>query len=75
MLFYNINTIFFIFFFCFVGGGGGGGGGGGYVELLFFQRCKVLAESKVADKYLTLLMQNTKYCKEVTFESKKVNVC
>ena len=67
MLFYNINTIFFIYFFFF--------GWGGYVELLFFQRCKVLAESKVADKYLTLLMQNTKYCKEVTFESKKVNVC
>ena len=67
MLFYNINTIFFIYLFFFWVGG--------YVGLLFFQRCKVLAESKVADKYLTLLMQNTKYCKEVTFESKKVNVC
>ena len=70
MLFYNINTIFFFFFFL-----GGGWGGGGYVELLLFQRCKVLVESKVADKYLTFLMQNTKYCKEVTFELKKVNVC
>ena len=46
----------------------------GYLQILFLQRCKVLEESKVGDKYQTFLMQNTKYWKEVTFEWRKVNV-
>ena len=65
MLLYKINTYPFL---------GGGGEGGGYQELIFLQRCKVLAGSKVGDKYLTFLLQNTKYWKKVTFELRKVNV-
>ena len=56
---------------------GVGGRGGPWcqdLELLFLQRCKALSGSKVGDKYLTFLMQNTKYCKVVTFECRKVSV-
>ena len=45
-----------------------------YYDYLVLPSCKVLAGSKGGDKYLTCLMQNTKYCKEVTFEWRKVNV-
>ena len=60
MLLNNINTPFLK--------------GEGYPQILFLQRCNVLGESKVGDKYQAFLMQNTKYCKEVTFEWRKVNV-
>ena len=38
------------------------------------QTRNVLAGTKVGDKYLTCLMQNKKYCQEVTFAWRKVNV-
>ena len=61
MLLDNINTPFFK--------------GEGYLQILFLQRCYVLVESKVGDdKSRTFLIQNTRYCKEVTFEWRKVNV-
>ena len=60
MLLNNINTPFLK--------------GEGYLQILFLQRCNVLGESKVGDKDQTFLMQNTKYCKEGTFEWRKVNV-
>ena len=60
MLLNDINTPFFK--------------GEGYLQILFLQSGNVVGESKVGDKYQTFLMQNTKYCKEVTFEWRKVNL-
>ena len=45
-----------------------------YYGYLGLPSCKVLGGSKGGDKYLTCLMQNRKYSKEVTFEQRKVNV-
>ena len=45
-----------------------------YYWCLVLPSCKVLAGSKGGDKYLVCLIQHTKYCKEVTFEWRKVNV-
>ena len=67
MLLYNITTP------SFFGRGERGRGGGEYLELLFFQRFKAILGSKVGNTYLTFLMQNRKYYKEVTFEWRKGN--
>ena len=67
MLLYNINAP------SFFGRGGWGRGWGEYLGLLFFQKLKAIAGSKVGNTYLTFLMQKRKYCKEITLEWRKVN--
>ena len=46
----------------------------GYVEFLFLQMFEALPRSKVGDMYLNFLIQNTKPCKEVNLECRKVHL-